>query len=224
MNDERLLEELQQVASTLRLEGELAVPELPDRHVRRSPRWGWRAWSGVGVAAALLMAGLLWLVGGTIPDASPYSWQSVEGLVGLSKSEQVGTPIPFGEEIRVQEEGKVSFSIGRIGSVALGPGSRLTVMPPLDPVGDGRYRLGFEEGEVEVFVDAPARAFLVQTPWFDVWDLGCRYTIVLDAEGNGSLAVDIGAVRCEGEGFAIDVPAGKGLTFLRGQPSSSEPR
>lgn len=224
MNEERLMEVLQEAAAPLRLQGEVQVPELPERHVVHAAGWGWRAWSGAAAAAVLLVAGMLWMVQETIPADSPYAWSEVDGLVGITKSDVIGSSIPFGEEIEVQEGGQVSFTIGTLGSVDLEAGSRLTVLPPLDPQGDGRFRLALEHGVMEVFVDAPARAFLVQTPWFDVWDLGCQYTIRLDPEGNGSLAVALGAVRCEGDGFAIDIPAGKSLSFVAGQPSSSEPR
>ena len=224
MNEARFERILEQAAAPLRLQGELVVPELPERRAQRSPRWGLRAWSGAAAAAAVLVLGLLWMVERTIPDATPYTWRSVEGLAGITKSHQVGLPIAFGEEIVVQEQGQVAFDLADIGTVTLGPHSRLTIQPPLDPMGDGRYRLSFEEGTLDVFVVAPARAFLVETPWFDVWDLGCDYTIRLDAAGSGSLAVTMGRVRCEGEGFAIEVAAGETLQFAAGQPSSSEPR
>lgn len=224
MNDDALMDILEQAAAPLRLKGALTVPALPERHGRRDAGWGWRRWSAVASAAVILVVGMLWMVQQAIPDESPYAWSQVDGLVGITKSDAVGSAIAFGEEIVVQDGGVVAFTIGNLGSVALEAGSRLTVLSPLDPNGDGRFRLALEEGQMEVFVDAPARAFLVETPWFDVWDLGCRYTIQLDADGNGSLAVDLGAVRCEGRDFAIDIPAGKSLGFVAGQPSSREPR
>lgn len=224
MNEQRWMEWLEDAAKDLRLQGEVQVPELPQRRVVQAAGWGWRRWTSAAAAAVVLVAGMLWMVEKTIPEESPYAWSQVDGLVGLTKSDQIGSAIPFGEEIQVQDHGHVSFTIGTLGSVTLEAGSRLTVLPPLDANGDGRFRLALQEGVMEVFVDAPARAFLVETPWFDVWDLGCRYTISLDAAGNGSLAVALGAVRCEGDGFAIDIPAGMSLDFVAGQPSSSEPK
>ncbi|MHC4824891.1 MAG: hypothetical protein ACYTEP_12895 [Planctomycetota bacterium] len=224
MKDDELMGALEKAAAPLRLQGEMVVPALPERHALREARWGWRRWTTVASAAMVLVAGMLWMVQQTIPDQSPYSWSSVAGLAGITEDDVIGSPVAFGEEIFVSDVGRVVFDIGDIGSVELGAGSRMTVLPPLDPQGDGRFRLSLQEGQMDVFVVAPARAFLVETPWFDVWDLGCRYTITLDANGNGSLAVDLGAVRCEGVGFGIDIPAGKSLDFVDGQPSSSEPR
>lgn len=224
MNEERMMEILEQAAAPLRLQGEVPVPELPPRHVARTRTWGWRAWSGVASAAVVLVLGMLWVIEWSIPESTPYTWRSVEGLVGITKEHREGQAVPIGERIEVRDQGEVSLDLQGVGQVTLSPGSVLTILPPLDPSGDGRYRLAFERGSLHVFVNAPARAFLVETPWFDVWDLGCEYTITLDGDGNGSLVVELGKVRCEGAGFAMEVPAGRRLDFLAGQPSSSAPR
>jgi hypothetical protein len=59
--------------------------------------------------------------------------------------------------------------------------------------------LTLTEGTVEVFVDAPARWLVVRIPGVDVVDLGCAYTVDVDAAGTGFVAVQTGAVRLEGD-------------------------
>jgi hypothetical protein len=71
------------------------------------------------------------------------------------------------------------------------------------------HRLALDVGEIYARVTAPPRLFFVETPAGVAIDLGCAYTLKVDALGNGFLEVTAGAVEFEWAGRRAIVP----LTF-----------
>lgn len=214
--DDALLLALQKDLQVLRWDGnlpELEMPSPPMRKVHSS----WRRWIGIGVAASLLVAGMLWMVQFTTQPSSPFRWNDMAGAIGLEQDWQVGDSLEFGSLIETDARGEVELGIADVGHLRLGKNGRLRIKKPLDAFGDGRFRLELLEGELEVWVTAPARAFLVETPWFEVWDLGCHYRLQVDANGNGEVEVLSGAVQFVGGGQRERLAPGERLTLQRGR-------
>lgn len=96
------------------------------------------------------------------------------------------------------------FQVGRIGTVALGPGSRAR----LQRDGWSAHRMELERGTLEAVINAPPRLFFVKTPTAIATDLGCAYTLSVANDGSSTLHVSVGWVELgDGTQRAV-VPAG----------------
>lgn len=98
---------------------------------------------------------------------------------------------------------RAKLAVADIGRVDLDPASRLKLVR----TGENEHRLRLERGRMEAFVDAPPRLFVTETPAGEAVDLGCHYTLAVDPEGNGLLAVETGMVMFERGGYEAYVPA-----------------
>ncbi|MCP4861656.1 MAG: FecR domain-containing protein [Planctomycetes bacterium] len=119
--------------------------------------------------------------------------------------------MPFETVLIVKDDQQSRLEIGDVGHLQLEGGSRLKIQRPFDRFGDGRLRVHLFEGAAEVWLTAPARAFVVETPWFQVWDLGCHYRLQVDKAGNGSLTVVSGAVQFLNKDQDLRLAAGQSL-------------
>ncbi|PCJ55278.1 MAG: hypothetical protein COA70_03320 [Planctomycetota bacterium] len=214
--DDGLLLSLEQDLQGLRWCGELPVMNMPPAR-KRVVGLGWRSLTGIVAAASLLVVGMLWLVQFTTQPSSPFRWNDLAGVIQVQEGWMVGASLDFDTLIETNAEDEIELSIADVGEVRLGPNGRLRIKPPLDAFGDGRFRLELLQGEMEVWVIAPARAFLVETPWFEVWDLGCQYRIEIDAIGNGEISVQLGAVQFVGGGQSIRLAPGDVLRLSQGR-------
>lgn len=211
-----LLHALEQDLQPLRWNGALPTLDLPQPHPRVARRNG-RRWFGIAAAASLLVAGMLWVVQFTTQPTSPFHWNDMAGAIRLEQGWHVGDSLEFGSLIETDAEGEIELGIADVGHLRLGKNGRLRIKKPLDAFGDGRFRLELFEGDLEVWVTAPARAFLVETPWFEVWDLGCQYRLLLDSQGNGEVEVLSGAVQFVGGDQSIRLAPGDLLTVRGGR-------
>jgi hypothetical protein len=83
----------------------------------------------------------------------------------------------------------------------------------------GGRRLALERGELHAFIWAPARQFVVETPSARAVDLGCEYTLNVDAKGDGVLRVQMGWVAFQVGDREAFIPAGATcVTRRRGGP------
>jgi hypothetical protein len=94
--------------------------------------------------------------------------------------------------------------VGRIGEVLVEPNTRLRLLE----VGDQRQRLHLELGTVTAVILAPPRQFVVETPSAAAVDLGCAYTLEVDASGGALVTVLAGWVSFELRGRDAFIPAG----------------
>jgi hypothetical protein len=217
---DHMLQQLEQDLSVFRQEGEMPIPELPPRTLRKE-RTAWRIFS-LGLAGSLLVASLLFALSFLLePPASPYSVRSQSALLVNGEEWADTQRLPFDSVLQTTANGSYVMTVGNVGTATLTGESRLQILPPLDTFGDGRYRLLLDYGTLEVSVNAPAQAFLIETPWFQVWDLGCYYELQLDAEGNGSLAVFAGAVRWQNQEQSLRLDAGESVTIRSGQAQTN---
>jgi ferric-dicitrate binding protein FerR (iron transport regulator) len=82
-----------------------------------------------------------------------------------------------------------------IGTVTIREGTRARVVQKSAPV-----RLRLERGTLNAKIDAPPRAFSVETPRGVVTDLGCAFELTVDESGHARLLVTEGRVALSEDG------------------------
>jgi hypothetical protein len=97
--------------------------------------------------------------------------------------------------------------------VDIGPGSRVRVLR----AGEGARRLALDRGRLEAFIWAAPGRFLVETPAAVAVDLGCAYSLEVDATGTGRLRVTAGWVGLERQGRESFVPDGAVCSMRAGR-------
>jgi hypothetical protein len=119
----------------------------------------------------------------------------------------VGAPTALGERdwVEAQDEAR-ELKLGDVGRVTLSPGARVEVRR----LAHDETRLYLERGRLfaTVSADARPRFFQVDTPAARCVDLGCRYMLAVDRDGNATVEVQTGQVAFENEGREVYVPAG----------------
>ena len=99
----------------------------------------------------------------------------------------------------------VTLTMARdIGTVEVAPHSRVRVRR----VDAEQQRLELEQGKLHASVLAPPRLFVVDTPAATAVDLGCEYTLEVEADGASRLDVRSGRVVLAGAGVEVTVPEG----------------
>lgn len=165
-----------------RLERTLAPLRLGGAPARVTRRGAW----GRVAAAAVVVAGAVGLAWMAAPGEDT-AW-SVAGMA--VRRGQVLHPARVPLELEAEAVGRVEVAPG---SVVLAAGGK---------------RLRLRKGEVKAFIWAPAREFVVDTPSARAVDLGCQYTLEVDARGDGLLKVTMGWVAFEAGRRESFIPAG----------------
>jgi len=98
----------------------------------------------------------------------------------------------------------VTLRIGQIGTVEVGPHTRLRIIADRPE----EHRLALAHGEIRAKISAPPRLFFVDTAAGTAIDLGCEYSLVSDDIGAGVLRVTRGWVSFQWRGLESLVPAG----------------
>jgi hypothetical protein len=199
-------ERLEHLLGTLK--PQTAMPlELPDRVPAlegRSPAR--RAVHGVllGLTAAAvlcLVAGAAWFAVGQ----RRYGW-AVETLAGtpqvdgksLAKTGRLGV----GKWLETGDAAKARVSVGQIGRVDVDPNTKLQLVEAR-----GReHRMALEQGTIHAQIWAPPKFFFVNTPSAVATDLGCAYTLRVDATGAGLVRVTHGWVGFDYAGRESFIP------------------
>ena len=186
-----------------------AAPEATARHSvnqRRPARWAWLAphrlaWGLAAAAALAVVAGAAWWM-----MAEP-GWKvaRIAGSPQLGEQRLAATGrAGAGAWLVTDAVSSARLSVGRIGVVELGPNSRLRIL--------GRrgeeHRLALEQGVLDAVILAPPRQFVVETPSATAVDLGCAYSLEVDAAGGALLTVLAGWVSFEHQGRESFIPAG----------------
>jgi hypothetical protein len=171
------VERLEQALQPLAFRG--APPVLPSR---RSV--GRTAFLAGGLAAAALMALLLWR-----------PWRPLPPALGIAGGHAVvaGAWLESGADT-------LRLELGNLGSVELQPATRARVLGP--------GHLELDHGALRAKIDAPPRAFSIETRWARVIDLGCAFELAVDEKGRGRLRVTEGSVALVQEGHEVVVRAG----------------
>lgn len=186
-----------------RLERTLAPLRYRHRHelaraLPRRPRMVWRA-----VAAAAAVIAAAGLLATAIPGARDTTWQvaSLQGPASMGGKEVgVATALGAGQLLRTGGSSRLTLQSDEVGKIDLGPDSELRAT-------SGRKVL-LQRGQLHAFIWAPPREFVVDTPSARAVDLGCEYTLNVDATGNGLLHVEMGWVAFQYEDRESFIPAG----------------
>lgn len=168
------------------------------RAVPQRPRMLWPA--VVAAAASIAAAGLLTT---HIPSARTTAWQvaSLQGSASMGGKEvAVATALGAGQLLRTGGSSQLTLQAQEVGKIDLGPDSELRAS-------SGRKVL-LQRGQLHAFIWAPPREFVVDTPSARAVDLGCEYTLNVDATGNGLLHVEMGWVAFQYEDRESFIPAG----------------
>jgi hypothetical protein len=179
----------------------------------------WRLLAPLSVAASLAFLGvvaersLAHRVGGP-------AW-SVAAVAGAPRvnARPVRDEAQFrlGQLLETDATSRARVSVGDIGEVTVEANSRLR----LAGVGASNHRLDLQRGTVRALIWAPPRLFFVDTPSATAVDLGCQYTLTVDANGDGELHVLTGYVALEHGDRESIVPMGlKCVTRRRHGPGT----
>ena len=139
------------------------------------------------------------------PPTTLASWQ-VETIAGTPKIADgtVAAQFGVGQFLETDGRSKARITVANIGSVEIAPNSRVKLVS----TSDAEHRLALERGQLHAKIFAPPRLFIVDTPSGKAVDLGCEYTLDVDAAGNSILKVSTGFVALEDKGRESIVPAG----------------
>jgi len=167
---------------------------LPTRRSRAVPR------------AALALAAMVVFVLGTAVLRvwlTPWSVSTLEGNVRVG-DQIAASPMRVrgGHVIETMDNSRARLEVGVIGQVEIDARSRVRVVT----TNQREHRLALERGRISAVITAPPRWFTVETPSASAIDLGCAYTLEVDATGRGTLHVQEGWVQLDGGAYEAIVP------------------
>jgi ferric-dicitrate binding protein FerR (iron transport regulator) len=184
-------------------------PPIPIQRARSRLSIGAR-FGLLAAAAALSLVGGFWVFA-----RGPSPWGSEVAGPKLAVQRLSGAPqvasAPIGETgmlgvgqwLETDPSSRAKITIADIGQVVVSAGSRVR----LTATGPEQHRLDLERGVISAHVLAPPRLFVVGTPAATAVDLGCDYTLEVDAQGAGTLHVTWGWVSLEHPPRSSLVPA-----------------
>ena len=162
----------------------------------------------------LAAAGVLLTIGAAIfaaimllqPNPAP-GW-SAAAISGTSRIGQTvlgkdGT-LAIGEWLRTDAASRAEIKVADIGRVTVDANTSVRLVR----TAANEHRLELGRGRIEALITAPPRVFFVDTPAATAVDLGCRYSLAMDEQGNGELEVTLGWVALERDGREMIVPRG----------------
>jgi hypothetical protein len=184
---------------------------LPERGA-----WGRLRLPGTRVGYLAAAAAVLALLSVIRPAGSAGAWDvaRVAGAPRLASRPMGETGrLRVGQWLETDETSRARIQVGSIGRVDVLPQTRVRLLraAPDD------HRLGLAEGTLHAVVTAPPRFFFVETPSAVAVDLGCAYTLEVDASGGGRLHVASGWVALEKGGRETLVPAGAASALHAGR-------
>jgi ferric-dicitrate binding protein FerR (iron transport regulator) len=196
---------------------------LDELRVHRARPRSRRRLLGAGLLAAAAAAALLWWrVAPSDPAPAAvacdgrdggFAFRARGGAVTCGGGVTPSGVLPVGGVLDTGAH-EAELAIADIGNARLGVGTRVR----LERSSAARHQLYLERGRMHAKVDAPPRIFAVTTPGASVVDLGCEYTLEVDAQGAGSITVQTGRVELVGEGtLAVVLPAGTHARLLPGR-------
>ena len=118
----------------------------------------------------------------------------------------------IGQWLETDTTSRAKLAVSSIGEVEIEPNSRVRLLD----TSASEHRIELARGQLSALISAPPRIFFVNTPSATAVDLGCHYTLNVDAAGNGTLHVLSGYVALEHDGRDSIIPAGQMCTTRRG--------
>lgn len=203
--------EVERLESLLgRLRSDRPAPELPEQDlVRRRTHLPFLLPAVAAAALVAVMAGAAWLVTrrATTAAAVPAVWEVTElsgsPVVGDAQAAQ-GLRLAVGQWIETDGTSSARLRQPGLGQVDLEPNTRLRLVEARAT----EHRMALQRGTIHALITAPPRLFYVDTPSAVAVDLGCAYTLEVDAAGAGELSVTYGWVAFVSNGRESFIPAG----------------
>ncbi len=124
-------------------------------------------------------------------------------IVGSDRINVTGR-LSVGEWLETDAGSRALIDVADIGQVEVGPNARLRLLKARA----NEHRLALERGRISAVISAPPRLFFVDTPSGVAADLGCAYTLEVDATGASLLHVTAGLVALQLKDRETIVPAG----------------
>jgi len=176
------------------------VTRLRGYAVTRRRRWLAIAATLVLVVGASLLAFSLRLRWGS--DAS-WDILHVDGMATLDgRPIDARAQLAVGKELRTGANSHVTARIARVGTVEIGPDSRVVLVDT-----GKRHRMRLVRGTLSARLWAPPFTFAVRTPAGLASDIGCAFALRYD-EGAGEVRVTSGWVDFDGDTRSSMIPAG----------------
>lgn len=176
------------------------------RHRGREPKW--RAANRSRVWMAVAASVVLTVTAGWSGWTRMHDGWKVEAVAGAPRVGGAALTgaglLRVGQTLETDAQSRAELSVGEIGFVDVHPGSviRLERNKATD------HRMTMDVGKIEARIFAPPQLFYVNTPSATAVDLGCAYTLEIDANGNGLLQVKMGWVGFESNGLESLIPSG----------------
>ncbi len=179
-----------------------SLPVLPVRRESGGARrWASGRWLAAA-AALVLVAGGAWFIAGVRGRAwSVNSLSGTPALDGRAVTSQAR--MSRGEWLVTDNGSRARIAVGGIGSVEVEPNTRLQLI-----ANDRVHRMDLDRGTIHARIWAPPKLFVVNTEAAMAIDLGCAYTLQIEAGGEGLLRVTSGWVALERDGRATYIPEG----------------
>lgn len=153
----------------------------------------------------------------TIVAPNNPSFWNVETLAGTPRAGNQtiaeSGKLSVGQFLETDADSKAKIQVADIGQVEIAPNSRVRLVK----TSLSEHRLSLERGVLQAKILAPPRLFIVDTPSAVAVDLGCEYTLEVDAGGNSRLRVTAGFVALERDGRESIVPAGATCLTKKGK-------
>ncbi|HEU5452519.1 MAG TPA: FecR domain-containing protein [Terriglobales bacterium] len=183
--------------------------------VQRKRDWRRWRWPALGLAAAVVAiavaAAVLVLPHAKPAWRQPAAWQvqALSGAPVVGSASVQNAEMPVGETLQTGPNSSALVRIGRVGRMEVRPNSALR----LTRSSGGHYDISLLHGTVSASTWAPPFTFKVDTQSGLVADLGCVFTVSVDADGVGMVRVSSGWVSVSGYRQAL-IPAGA-AAYLR---------
>jgi hypothetical protein len=157
---------------------------------------------GLGVVVYLMRDGKKEIVK---DKSNSFQVENIAGAPKVGMEEIKDTArLSVGEYLETDDKSKAKIEVANIGKVEVAPNSRVKLVG----TSEKEHRLALDEGKLEADITAPPRIFVVDTPSAVATDLGCKYTLEVDKDGNSFLHVTFGWVLLQRDEYESLVPAG----------------
>jgi hypothetical protein len=165
-----------------------AMPAWP------APRRHWLPLTLAMAASLLVVFGAVWMI--HVRTRAAWQVTSMQGTPGITR-------LSKGQSFITDDKSRIRLDMDDVGEVVVEPNSKMSVITTRPE----EQRLSLEHGKIHAEIWAPPGRFYVNTPSAQTVDLGCQYTLEVNAKGEGLVRVSVGWVAFENDGRESFIPA-----------------
>lgn len=137
------------------------------------------------------------------PQGGTWTVHSLQGTPLVAGAVVEGsTSLQVGQALTTDALSRAQLAVANVGRVNVDPNSRVRLLE----AHPGEQRMALDRGRISAEIWAPPRRFFVNTPSSVAVDLGCAYTLDVDARGWGLVHVTLGWVAFEYRGREAFIP------------------